>query len=200
MEPAGGVHRVKLRPHAMTDGVTVSLGRAFRSSRPNVRARPTSPSTAQWALVGVDARDPEMGKNEETLRRDRGGVHQCCGSPLEPKRCDAPRGQCTLGRRRSGAMLLNELEESIRGARFLWSYGPRGRLRGDVLRVVRQGSAAGTTGRRRRAARLRAERRAAAGGAWLSGAPRRTGLLRNEQRQMAVAAAHRRGSGRRAVL
>ena len=113
-------------------------------------------------------------------------------------RADAARGQCPLGRGRPRRVARRARDRSARAVSLVVR-ARRRRLRRHLLRLLPERPAVGAAGSRRRPARIRAQRRAAPGRARLSGAAGRARLLRNQQRQMAVAATSCRTSGRRTV-
>ena len=152
MNPASGLRRVKLRPHEMTDAVTATEDLFVLAHLGVPRVDP-----AQWSLAidGLVSRARSFALADLKARPKTivEAVHQCCGNPLEP---NVPTRR--IANVRWGgvdlAALLGELEIDPH-ARFLWSYGlDGGDFAGNVLRLVRQGPAAGAPGRGRRAPRL----------------------------------------------
>jgi DMSO/TMAO reductase YedYZ molybdopterin-dependent catalytic subunit len=120
MDPAGGVRRIKLQPHEMTDAVTATENLFVLAHLGIPRVDP-----AQWLLTidGRVGRTCTLGLDELKARPKRivEAVHQCCGNPLEPhvparRVANVRWGGVDL------AALLDELEIDPR-ARFLWSYG-----------------------------------------------------------------------------
>jgi DMSO/TMAO reductase YedYZ molybdopterin-dependent catalytic subunit len=120
LDHAGGVRRIKLRPHEMHAAITPTddLFAIAHFGVPRIDA-------ASWSLAIdglVDA--PRSFTLEELKARPKTiveAVHQCCGSPLEPR---VPTRR-VANVRWGGvdlAALLAELGIA-EGARFLWSYG-----------------------------------------------------------------------------
>ncbi|HEX6014620.1 MAG TPA: molybdopterin-dependent oxidoreductase [Geminicoccaceae bacterium] len=118
-DPATGVRRVKLRPHETTDALTAT-GDLFVLAHLGVpRVEP-----ARWSLVidGLVGRARTLGLDDLRGRPKKvvEAVHQCCGSPLEPRVATRRVANVRWGGADLAA-LLDEVEIDAR-ARFLWSY------------------------------------------------------------------------------
>lgn len=120
MEISGGLRRIRLAPHQMTDTVTpaADLFVLAHLGVPRVAAE-------EWALTvdGLVGRTVTL-KLDELKARPRTtieAVHQCCGSPLEPR---VPTRR-VANVRWGGVDLASLLDEAgvDPRARFLWSYG-----------------------------------------------------------------------------
>jgi DMSO/TMAO reductase YedYZ molybdopterin-dependent catalytic subunit len=120
MEPAHGVRRVPLQPHGLTAAVTDAEDVFVLAHLGIPRIDP-----AQWSLRvdGLVGRPMSLGLAELKARPKRvvEAVHQCCGSPLEPK---VPTRR-VANVRWGGADLAALLEQAgiDPAARFLWSCG-----------------------------------------------------------------------------
>lgn len=197
MHPASGVRDMKLQPHEMTDSITRAeqLFTLAHFGIPRV-------DPAQWSLT-IDGLTERIGCfSLDTLRaRPKHiveAVHQCAGSPLHP---EVPTRR--VANLRWGGVdlvtLLSEIGIDPR-ARYIWSYGlDGGSFAGTPcdwyikdLPLERLAVGAVLLAYELNGTPLPAEH----------GFPLRLvvpGLLRNQQRQMAMAAAARRGPGGRPV-
>ena len=120
MDPAGGVRRFKLRPHEMTDPLTATDDLIVLAHLGVPRIEPGSWSLRIDGLVG---RALSLGLDDLKARPKTvvEAVHQCCGSPFEPR---VPTRR--VANVRWGGVDLAALLDEIgidRRARFLWSYG-----------------------------------------------------------------------------
>ncbi|WP_051248063.1 molybdopterin-dependent oxidoreductase [Inquilinus limosus] len=120
MEPAEGVRRIKLRPHEMTAPVTATADLAVIAHLGIPRIEPESWSLRIDGLVG---RSLTLGLDDLKARPKTvvEAVHQCCGSPFEPR---VPTRR--VANVRWGGVYLAALLDEIgidRRARFLWSCG-----------------------------------------------------------------------------
>ena len=120
VDPATGVRRVKLRPHETTDPLTAT-GDLFVLAHLGVRCV----DPVRWSLVidGLVGRARTLGLDDLKGRPKKvvEAVHQCCGSPLEPRVATRRVANVRWGGADLAA-LLDEVEIDAR-ARFLWSYG-----------------------------------------------------------------------------
>lgn len=120
MEPATGVRRIKLAPHQTVERVTATDDLFVLAHLGVPRIDP-----AHWSLTIDGMVDRPLTLTLEALKaRPKTvieAVHQCCGSPMEPK---VPTRR-VANVRWGGADLAALLEEAgiASGARFLWSYG-----------------------------------------------------------------------------
>src|SRR5262245_34994932 len=130
MNPASGVHRVKLRPHETTDGLTAAEDLFLIAHLGVPRVDPM-----RWSLSidGLAGRTRILRLDELKARPKRTveSVHQCCGSPFEPT---VPKRR-VANLRWGGADLAGLLDEVgiDPRARFLWSFGLDG---GDFAGTV----------------------------------------------------------------
>ncbi|MGX5736464.1 molybdopterin-dependent oxidoreductase [Bosea thiooxidans] len=120
LDPASGVRRIKLAPHQTTDAVTATDDLFVLAHLGIPRVDP-----ARWSLRldGLIGRERSFSLAELKARPKRvvEAVHQCCGSPMEPK---VPTRR-VANLRWGGvdlAALLDELGVDP-GASFLWSFG-----------------------------------------------------------------------------
>jgi sulfane dehydrogenase subunit SoxC len=120
MEPATGVRRIKLAPHQTVERVTATddLFVLAHLGVPHIHP-------AHWSLTIDGMVDRPLTLALEALKaRPKAvveAVHECCGSPLEPK---VPTRR--VANVRWGGIDLAALFDEIGiapGARFLWSYG-----------------------------------------------------------------------------
>lgn len=120
LDHPGGLRRVKLLPHLMTDAVTVARDLFVLAHFGVPRIDPT-----RWSLT-IDGL--VSGARSFTLKEVKArpkwiveAVHQCCGSPLEPR---VPMRRVS-NVRWGGADLASLLDElaPAEDARFLWFYG-----------------------------------------------------------------------------
>jgi DMSO/TMAO reductase YedYZ molybdopterin-dependent catalytic subunit len=120
MEPATGVRRVKLAPDQTTDAITAAGDLSVLAHLGVPRIDPARWSLTVDGLVG-GARTLSLDDVKARPKKVVEAVHQCCGSPLEPK---VPTRR-VANVRWGGvdlAALLDELGVDPQ-ARFLWSYG-----------------------------------------------------------------------------
>lgn len=120
MDPASGVRRFKLRPHEMTDPLTAADDLLVLAHLGIPRIEPRS-----WALRidGLVGNVLTLGLDDLKARPKTvvEAVHQCCGSPFEPR---VPTRR--VANVRWGGVDLAALLGGIGldpKARFLWSYG-----------------------------------------------------------------------------
>jgi DMSO/TMAO reductase YedYZ molybdopterin-dependent catalytic subunit len=120
MDPASGVRRIKLQPHETRQEITATDDVFVLAHVGIPRVDP-----ARWSLA-IDGlvRDARLLTLDDLKARPKAiveTVHECCGSPLEPK---VPTRRVT-NVRWGGADLAALLEESgvDPEATFLWSYG-----------------------------------------------------------------------------
>ncbi|WP_162917412.1 molybdopterin-dependent oxidoreductase [Dongia deserti] len=120
MDPPSGVRRIKLQPHETGDPVTPTEDLFVLAHLGIPRVDP-----AQWSLLidGLLGRPMTLSLDQLKARPKAivEGVHQCCGSPMEPtvptRRVSNVRwGGADL------AALLDEFGVDAQ-ARYLWSYG-----------------------------------------------------------------------------
>ncbi|HEV8388722.1 MAG TPA: molybdopterin-dependent oxidoreductase [Dongiaceae bacterium] len=120
MDPATGVRCIKLQPHEITDGITAADDLFVLAHLGVPRVDPAHWSLAIDGLVDRPASfslDALKQRPKTTVE----AVHQCCGSPIEPK---VPTRR-VANVRWGGVDLAALLDEAGVGGRaqFLWSYG-----------------------------------------------------------------------------
>jgi sulfane dehydrogenase subunit SoxC len=120
MEPATGIRRIKLAPHQTVERVTATDDLFVLAHLGVPRVDP-----AHWSLTIDGLVQRPLTLTLEALKARpkviAEAVHECCGSPMEPK---VPTRR-VANVRWGGVDLAALLDESgiAYGARFLWSYG-----------------------------------------------------------------------------
>jgi sulfane dehydrogenase subunit SoxC len=120
MDPASGVRRIKLDPHETADMVTTTENLFVLAHLGIPRVDPE-----RWSLI-VDGlvRRPLAFTLDQLKARPKKvveAVHQCCGSPLEPRIPTRRVAHVRWGGVDLAALLDEAGSQST--ARFLWSYG-----------------------------------------------------------------------------
>jgi len=120
MEPASGVRRIKLAPHQTTERVTPTDDLFVLAHLGIPRVDP-----AHWSLAIDGLVERPLALTLDALKARPKvvveAVHECCGSPMEPK---VPTRR-VANLRWGGVDLATLLDEAATApaARFLWSYG-----------------------------------------------------------------------------